>query len=53
MTTTANKTTTPTARPTGDFNLGVTTGDRDNWRARNNAKTVVTRKATIPNLRCL
>ena len=46
-----NKTTTPTARPSGSFNLGVTVGDKDNWRFRNNAKPLVTRKATIPDVR--
>tara|TARA_R110000851_G_scaffold310939_1_gene470945 strand:+ start:1148 stop:1303 length:156 start_codon:yes stop_codon:yes gene_type:complete len=46
-----NKTTTRTARPSGAFNLGVTVGDKDNWRSRNNAKPLVTRKATIPSVR--
>jgi hypothetical protein len=47
----SNKTTKPTARPSGSFNLGVTVGDKDDWRSRNNAKPLVTRKAIIANVR--
>tara|TARA_R110000851_G_scaffold75655_1_gene166738 strand:+ start:506 stop:661 length:156 start_codon:yes stop_codon:yes gene_type:complete len=46
-----SKTIIPTARPSGAFNLGVMVGDKDNWRSRNNTKPLVTRKATIPNVR--